>query len=95
MNERALDAAVDLELHQAVRAAALQRGIELPSGDEEDLTLALDSFARVELLEAVEEAFGVRVRPRDATAESFGSVAKIAAFVRAARARARGPAGGA
>ena len=53
--------------------------VEPPASDDAPLTLS--SFELVVLVEALEDAFGVRVRPADVTPEHFGSVARIAALV--------------
>lgn len=55
---------------------------EVP-GDE--APLALDSLTLVTLLEALEERFAIRVAPREATPEHFGSVARMARYVEGKR----------
>lgn len=47
----------------------------------EDGTLELDSFAVVNVVEALEERFGVRVSAREVTRERFATLAALVAFV--------------
>jgi acyl carrier protein len=67
-----------------VSAAAKVREVlgkfaELPASD--DAQLELSSFAMVELVEGLEDAFGIQITAAQVTPENFRSVASIAAMV--------------
>jgi acyl carrier protein len=51
--------------------------------DGDDKPLELDSLTLVQLVEALEEEFDLRVRPSEVVPENFGSVAAMIAFVSA------------
>ena len=57
----------------------LSRHAELPSSDEAQLELS--SFAMVELVEGLEDAFGIQITAAQVTPENFRSVSSIAALV--------------
>jgi len=65
---------------------ALHPGLE--PGDDDDLLAlgVIDSLGFVELVEHVEERYGIAVRDIEITEEHFGSIAAIARFVEARRA---------
>lgn len=46
-----------------------------------DVPLELSSLELVMLVEAIEDAFGLRVRAADVTPENFGTLGKMIAFV--------------
>lgn len=71
------------DLHAAVRAlvAALR---EPPPSDDDPLEL--DSLGLVELVEAVEARFELRVAAREVVPENWDTVARIAAYVAGKRA---------
>jgi acyl carrier protein len=48
--------------------------------------LELDSFALVVLAEALEDRFGIRVRPTEVVPENFGTLASLAAWIEGKRA---------
>jgi acyl carrier protein len=56
---------------------------EVPAGD--DAPLALDSLTLVQLVEALEDHFGVRVAPLDVVPAHFGSIGAIARYVESRR----------
>jgi acyl carrier protein len=53
--------------------------LEVPASD--DAPLELNSFVVVDLVEALEDAFGIQITAAQVTPENFGSVARIAAMV--------------
>jgi acyl carrier protein len=53
--------------------------------DRDDAPLTMDSLALVQLVEALEDACGVRISARDVTREHFGSIDAILAFLEAKR----------
>ena len=55
--------------------------------DDDDSALDLDSLTVVQLVEALEDEFAIRIRPRDVTAENFASVSALVGFVRTKRER--------
>ncbi len=66
------------ELRAAVRALVAERR-DPPASDEEPLEL--DSLALVELVEAVEARWDLRVAARDVLPENWDTIARIAAYV--------------
>ena len=56
---------------------------EVPGDDE--AALALDSLTLVQLVEAVEDHFGIRVAPLDVVPARFGSIGAIARYVESRR----------
>jgi acyl carrier protein len=47
----------------------------------EDGALALDSFAVVDVIEALEDRFGIRIAASEVTRERFATLAALVAFV--------------
>jgi acyl carrier protein len=68
----------------------LPEGVD-PPGPGDDLFALLDSLQVLRTVVWVEEAFGVRVADEDLTAENFGSVGRVAAFVAARAGRGAPP----
>jgi acyl carrier protein len=56
---------------------------EVPVDDE--APLALDSLTLVQLVEAIEDHFGIRVAPLDVVPARFGSIEAIARYVESRR----------
>lgn len=56
---------------------------DCPPGNGDPLDL--DSLTLVQLVEELEMRFDLRVRPTQVTAEHFGTIAAVTAFVRTAR----------
>ncbi len=57
----------------------LSRHHELPASD--DAPLELSSFSMVELVEGLEDAFGIQITAAQVTPENFGSVRAVVALV--------------
>ena len=56
---------------------------EIMGEEPSDAELTLDSFAVVDLVQALEARFGFRVKPADVVRDNFRSVDAIVAFVAA------------
>ena len=56
-------------------------GVSAP-GDDDDLFALLDSLQVLRLVGWIEEHFGVQVGDADLTADNFGTIGRVAAFVR-------------
>jgi acyl carrier protein len=63
----------------------LHPGIELADDDDLLALGVIDSLGFVELVEQVEERYGIAVRDIEITEEHFGSIAAIARFVESRR----------
>jgi acyl carrier protein len=61
--------------------AAISEVATLPTDD--GASLDVDSLTLVSIVEAIEDAFEIRVAPREVIPEHFSSVAAIAAFIAA------------
>ena len=66
-----------------VRAIVAELADAPPS---DDAPLELDSLTLVQLVEALEDRFAIRVAPRDVVPANFGSIAAICAYVASRRA---------
>jgi acyl carrier protein len=53
--------------------------------DRDDAPLTMDSLALVQLVEALEDACGIRISAKDVTREHFGSIDAIVAFLESKR----------
>jgi acyl carrier protein len=53
--------------------------------ERDDAPLTMDSLALVQLVEALEDAGGIRIAAKDVTREHFGSIDAIVAFLEAMR----------
>lgn len=60
--------------------AIVEEHVEVPGDD--DAPLAMDSVQMVELIEDLEDRFGITVRPSEVRPEHFASLSSIALFVR-------------
>lgn len=78
---------VQVEVRAFIRETFLQFRPTLEFGDTDDLVDmgVLDSLAFIELVEAIERRFGVRVHDEEITPENFGSVEAMANLVRRRR----------
>lgn len=63
----------------AIVREVLSRHAQLPASD--DAPVELSSFAMVEVVEGLEDAFGIQITAAQVTPENFRSVASIAALV--------------
>lgn len=70
------------DLRARVRAIVSEHA-DVPATD--DATLELDSLTVVTIVEALEDAFDVRFAARDASPETFASIAALARVVAAKR----------
>jgi acyl carrier protein len=75
-------AEIENEVGRFVAGSFLPDGAE-PPGPADDLFALLDSLQVLRLVVWVEERFGVKVADGDLTADNFGSVGRVAAFVAA------------
>jgi acyl carrier protein len=64
------------EHEDEVRAIVAERG-EVGAGGE----LTLDSFAIVDVIEALEDRFGIRITAAEVTRDRFATLAALVAFV--------------
>jgi acyl carrier protein len=73
-------AQVEEQVRRFVTESFLPDGAD-PPGAADDLFALLDSLQILRLVVWVEERFGLKVADEDLTAEHFGTVGRVAAFV--------------